>query len=325
MSADLQAPIPDGHHTTAITAPAPRICGLDVKSNYAEHATMNSSAWDNIFNILLLLFWFRIWTWDDRQLYFNPYLAMLTRVSDQMLTILRPVFRGINPRLVPAMAILFLLIMRAIAFSVGSQIVIGLGFERGMPESSGIISCLVFSALSFLSFLFMLWSLALVYVWNKSDSFSDHTENTLNCIARPFTGLKPEWRPVALLAAGTLLSAAVAIADSGRISPGFRGSGVLNLLARFTISSLAGWTNFLMVVHSLSIMLIIGSWISMFMASHNLRVFCDEWLSFLMGPLRRYPLRIGMFDLTPLIFIIGIGLIHPKIMYFLYLSWVKMV
>ena len=50
-------------------------------------------------------------------------------------------------------------------------------------------------------------------------------------------------------------------------------------------------------------------------------VFCREWLNMLMGPLRRYPLRIGMIDLTPIVMIIAIQIVHQVCSYILLKSY----
>ena len=59
----------------------------------------------------------------------------------------------------------------------------------------------------------------------------------------------------------------------------------------------------------------------MFGHSHAIMVFCREWMDLLLGPLRRYPMRLGMLDLTPLIFIILLRLVHSLLMALLWTSY----
>ena len=53
--------------------------------------------------------------------------------------------------------------------------------------------------------------------------------------------------------------------------------------------------------------------------------FCRTWIDFLMGPLRRYPLRIGMLDLTPIIMIFALDFLHRFMMGILARSYLKLV
>jgi len=41
---------------------------------------------------------------------------------------------------------------------------------------------------------------------------------------------------------------------------------------------------------------------------------CRDWINLLLGPLRRYPVKIGMFDLSPIIFFFAIGIAHTLLM-----------
>jgi uncharacterized protein YggT (Ycf19 family) len=50
---------------------------------------------------------------------------------------------------------------------------------------------------------------------------------------------------------------------------------------------------------------------------------CREWTDTLLGPLRRYPLRIGMIDLSPLIYIVVLGLVQGFLHAILLSSYVR--
>ncbi len=71
-------------------------------------------------------------------------------------------------------------------------------------------------------------------------------------------------------------------------------------------------------------MLIIGSWVAMFTGAHGLMMFCRNWTDTLMGPLRRYPLRIGPLDLTPIVMIFLLEFIHGFLMGILLKSYTKL-
>lgn len=268
---------------------------------------MRFQIWNSAFNVLMMVFWFRLWNRDDRALFFNPHLSALDRLSDFIIGFMRPLFAGTPPRAIPAILIMFLLVLRALMIALGAPLTLRLGFEAAQPVASDILSCVVFSVLSFAVFLFMLWGLSLLYVRTRFSSSSHHTLNAVHSLALPFSGMRAEFRPPILLALGIVLAAA--LKALGAYEP-FPDVSYTALFLHLTISALAGWTNVLAIVHSFTILLIIGSWVAMFTNSLPMVRFCNEWLSFLMGPLRRYPLVIGMFNLTPLIFMFAIGFIH---------------
>ena len=96
------------------------------------------------------------------------------------------------------------------------------------------------------------------------------------------------------------------------------------LAARLLLVSLSGWVALLPVVQSCLILMIIGSWVSMLTGSHGLASFCREWIDLLIGPMRRFPLRIGMLDLTPLVFMFALGFVHVLLQSILLHSFLKL-
>ena len=296
---------------------------------------MRFGTWDILFNILLLLFWFRIWSAEERNVFFNPYLAPLGRVSESAVNFLRPVFFGMRVRQIAAVALVFLIFFRSIIFhgvagSHDASWVLRLGFERQIDTGS-FISCLIFSFLSFGVFLFKLWGISLVFVRTASSASFDHTTGTLYYLSRPFPNVRPKLRPVLLLAFGMLLAFLLDLAGVPKLVPqtialpvmiNWTDSPFLVNLLKLAISALAGWVDLLLVIQTFLILLIIGSWISMFMASRGIMFFCREWMDMILGPLRRHPIRIGMFDLTPLIFILAIQFfIYPLLKGILFASY----
>ena len=161
-----------------------------------------------------------------------------------------------------------------------------------------------------------------MYLRTRFSARSQHTLDAIDILARPFSTVRAELRPLLLLAMGMLMAGALSLvdADAHGASP-FEGSAPTAILFHFILSALAGWTNVLMVVHSFALLLIIGSWVSMFTASQPIAFFCREWLDFLMGPLRRYPIVIGTFNIMPLIFMFAIGAVHRLLLSILYTSY----
>ena len=65
-----------------------------------------------ITDLLLLLFWVRLWSLPDKELYFNPLLSAPTRLTDRVLDFLRPVL-PLPGRLTALLLLAFLLAFRA--------------------------------------------------------------------------------------------------------------------------------------------------------------------------------------------------------------------
>jgi uncharacterized protein YggT (Ycf19 family) len=98
-------------------------------------------------------------------------------------------------------------------------------------------------------------------------------------------------------------------------------SAVPVIFLRYFISALACWVSVLPVLAWIVVILVIGSWLSLFSNSNRLALFCREWLDMFMGPLRNYPIRIGMLDLTPLVVIFAIQMLYPLFIKILSVSY----
>lgn len=256
----------------------------------------------------------------------------LTSFSNSAIRFLRPVFFGTPDRIIATIAFVFLIILRGMAIPADADWSLMLGFQRGV-NGPDLASCMIFSILSFFVFMFNIWSLSIIYVRTRSTP-NDSAGGAIFQFARPFTDIRPELRPVILLAAGIGLSALLdlfghpvmeiyqGISIQGNI--GWQTTEWPAVLAKLSIIAIAGWAQILAIIRQFIIFLIIGSWISMFTASSQMQVFCREWLDFLLGPIRRYPIRIGMIDLSPIVFFFIVGFIHSLLLAILINSFNKL-
>lgn len=271
---------------------------------------MQFTFWDNLFNVFLMVLWFRIWTDNDRSLQFNPTIAPLGRWSNTVVEFVRPVMFGLSPRLAAGACLVFVVVFRAVLFHGMTGVrevawTLNFGFESHPSGGQVFHDTLLFSALSFALFLFKVWGFSLIYVYGRG-SPSDQTAAAVYQVSRPFSELRVELRPVVFLVYGVLVGFAL---RTGSAHAGSEAPAVTALL-QLCISAIAEWTGLLILIRFLVIVCILGSWAAMFGASRGLGVLCHDWLGFLMGPLRRYPIRVGMFDLTPLIFLIALPIVH---------------
>ena len=287
---------------------------------------MRYGTWDTLFNLLLLLFWFRMWVRDDRDLFFNPHLAFLSRLTDRIFGFLQPVFFRTPVRIVGLCVFAFLIVFRAVLFhgiatSAESTWVLRLGVWRGI-DAGELFPCLAYSVVSFGITLFNLWGISLFYLMARSGSPSDHTRRALYHLARPFVLIRHEYKPLALLALGCSLVVAMAtlgnpVLQLGRaaglhvsLTVGPASAGTVAI--RVMLAALAGFVDILALLATLMFALLIVSLISGFTNARTVQFFCREWISLLLGPMRRRPIIVGMIDLTPLVFLLAVRmLIHP--------------
>jgi uncharacterized protein YggT (Ycf19 family) len=187
----------------------------------------------------------------------------------------------------------------------------------------------LFSALSFGLFLFTVWGLCLFYLRpSASRAHLSHAHEALRFLGRPFTDLPSAVRPPVLLAFGMIMGGLLdafgrpvaglplPVANSLADQPAILAAIGLALSAAARIAGILG------SIRSLVILLIIGSLVSMFANSRAIHSFCRDWLDLLLGPARRFPIRLGMFDLMPLVFLIALGLAQAVLQEMIYRAYV---
>ena len=272
---------------------------------------MQFGSWDTVFNILMLVFWVHAWMPESNQILFNPYLASVRRLASAIAGFLRPAFFGLSERGVAAIAFVLLLVLRAFAAPREHNAwVLRFGFEWRQPDIAGAADYVLYSALSFAIFIFMLWGVTLIFVRGRADTDSRHTTATLHNLAQPFTRLPYEWRPGILLVFGVAIGLLLNFSGQPTNLSPFHGLNAAftteqvfsaRLILQCAISALSAWVEILAILVQAMIVLIIGSWVAMFTGSQTIMFFCREWLDLIMGPMRNYPIRIGMIDLSPIV------------------------
>jgi uncharacterized protein YggT (Ycf19 family) len=278
--------------------------------------------WDTLFNMLMLLVWFRLWVdAGERQVVFNPHLAPLGRMADGIVGFVRSAFASVPPRVVAGLGVVLLVLLRALIVPGKADWRLSMGFER-IARLDGVAPAVLFSVLSFAAFLFRIWGVSLLYC-RSHGAPSDRTSGALHCLSLPFTAIKPELRPfVLLLMGGVIVSLAdvvgtaptVPSAESMHVAIDWESPIPVVPLVQTIILSLAGWAQVLLLLQYVMIMLIIGSWVSLFTSSASLMMFCRDWTDMLLGPLRTHRVHIGAFDLSPLVFFIGLMIVHGLLM-----------
>ncbi len=270
---------------------------------------MSVTTWDMLFNVVLLLFWIRLWSFNRREFYFNPYLARLSNLTDKVFKFIEPVFFQASVRVVALVSLVFLLIFRCFLVKSGGW-TLGMGGFWMTLHDPGFPGLLAFSFLSFAMFILNLWTFAVVYLTFNSNPAA-HTRVAIRVITYPFSAIKAKHRPVVLLVAGMAIVFALdmltndfrGIAGGEQVIIGdLSTGGVVPYVLRLALISISGILEIILIIRTLMFVLVIGSIISMVAGSPNVAYVCNDWIELLLGFFRRYPLRLGMMDLTPLIF-----------------------
>ncbi|MDA0989351.1 MAG: YggT family protein [Verrucomicrobia bacterium] len=287
---------------------------------------MQFHTWDTLFNILILLFWSHLWFRPTRNLSFNPYLAQMNRLSSVIINFLKPAFFVLPDRAVAFIGLLFLMVLRAFAAPRGHNAwVLKLGFDWRQVGPDRIDSFLIFSVLSFAIFLFSLWAFSLFFVHGHQQD-SRHTVQSIDQLAQPFTRIPYEWRPGVLVGFGMLIVLVLTIVghrSHGGPIPYINQTATIDvrLFLFCAISTLSAVVDILDVLVNLMILLIIGSWVSLFTGSRGIAYFCQEWIELILGPMRRFPVRVGMLDLSPIIYMFVLMTINRVLQTILYNSY----
>jgi uncharacterized protein YggT (Ycf19 family) len=311
----------DVRHWSLVIHQSSIIIPLDLSPDSLEHTHMRFGMWDTLFNLVLVLLWLRIWAADSRELLFNPFLSPVARIQTAIIEFLKPVLPFLSARIIAAVALVFLMAFRGLAVPRNADWVIRLGFLPVAADPASIRSGLSMSALSFGVFLFSLWGISLLYVTTYGRARRGPAPEAVFLASRPFTTLPASLRPPVLLALGMLLVLVLAPLAGAPAVAADVAPRALALSLRAVLVTLSTWVALLPLIESLLILLIIGSLVSTFTGSPALAGFCHEWISLLIGPLSRYPLRLGLFDLTPLVFIFVLRVVHLFLVSILWRSY----
>lgn len=285
---------------------------------------MEINTFNIVVNLLALAFWFRVWMVGDSRLFFNPYLRRISLFTEHAMSPLLGLSRWVPTRYIALFFVLVILAVRGIAVAQLGPWWLGFGFEKQVCRAA-IGDCLTFSLISFGIFLFQVWGLSLLFVRGRHGSF-EHAPDFVQRLAAPFSDMKAEARPLVLAVYGIVLGLGLNIAGiafTGSIYP-WQAASFPSLLLKLFISALAAWLSLLPFAVGALFVLIIGSWIALFADKPSWAAFFQDWIDLFLGPLRKYPIRLGMLDLTPLIMIFAVQMIYPFFMNILERSYMRL-
>lgn len=281
------------------------------------------------FNILLLLFWVRLWAAPDREFYFNPFLSGTVRMTDSVLAFLRPVLNLPEP--VAAWLIMVFVVAFKTLFCGRLQVVWTITFGTGFTFAPPIIEHhwgpqLLFSVFHFVAFLLKFWCVYLIVKVITPPMRANRATETLAFFARPFSRLPFIAQAVVLAALHVAL--AFAVSRTGVMnsvnpltqettaiaaSPFLSGPLVVQLLKTGWLAALSMADGFSILIRALFV-LIIGNFAAAILQAQSVLIICLEGVELLMGRFARNRAVTGMgFDFTPLIFFFVVDMAYRSL------------
>lgn len=137
---------------------------------------MNIGMWDSLYNIILLLFWNRIWRTDGFDMIRNPMLSPIVRIQNKAIDFLQPVLPFLSGQIIAATAFLFLMAFRGAIIPPTAEWGMIFGLAVIKTQGGSILSHMLLSILSFSIFSFKIWAISLIYIKNKEQA--SHSNNT---------------------------------------------------------------------------------------------------------------------------------------------------
>ncbi len=267
---------------------------------------MNIGMWDSLYNIILLLFWNIIWSNGNFDMVRNPMLAPIVRIQNKATEFLKPVLPFLPDRIIATTAFLFLLVFRGAILPPTASWALIFGLKKIYSQGSGIATHILLSFLSYAIFTFKIWAISLIYIKTKQQASCSNNTDALFHLSKPFSVLEISIRPIVILLFGMVISYGLISLGNNHLNT----SPLLITITKLAVLSLSGLVSILPIIRSLIFMMIIGSLLSSLMSSHHIHAFCREGIDTLIGSMRCYPIRIGMFDLTPIVFIFLLDIIY---------------
>lgn len=273
-------------------------------------------------DILLLLFWVRLWTNPENEFHFNPFLSGPLRLVDGTTSFLRPILPFLPERLICLLILMFGLAFRAVLFfRLGFPWSLTLGAVFAFtPTAEGLPGALVFSLLDFLFFIARFWSLFLLIQILTPVRRRERAAQALFYAAQPFSLLR-RWAQLIVLVAVHLFLVHEADSYGQFILPplptnlaipplSFNFGAEAAELLRLGWLTAASVADGLLAMRTCLLASVFGGLAAALVQNQGLRQVTQEAMDVLMGRFGRRPLQVGLFDLTPILFFVVINLIH---------------
>ena len=285
----------------------------------------------SITNILFLVLWVGIWQKISRDTFFNPYIAAISSLNRRVTNFIQPVLPWFNEHLRATAALLFMLVFRGfLIFHTKDTLEVAIQNESPagalfsvVYNADSIMQCQAYSFLSFAWIIFSISVLGLLYRLLYRDAKQYQLIQALGSLSAPGADASPAFRGIQIFIAGCLLvyiSAALGTAE-GVVYPG---TTAANYTPRLLLASVAMIVNSLNTLFYILIGAIILSFAGAFTQRRVLMKMGHDIVTFLLGPLRKWRLVVGTFDLSPLIFFVGLSIAQGTLFYIILMLSAKL-
>ncbi len=280
------------------------------------------------FNLLLLLFWIRLWSAPSKEFYFNPFLSGTIKFTDSALAFLRPVLY-LPEQAAATVILLFVILFKALLFlRLQVPLTIKLGtFFHFSPIVVGdrMSGLLLFNLLHFAAFLLKLWTVYLLVRLITPPFRSNRATETFDFFARPFSRLPLLAQPFVLFALHAALAFTVSrtgalstlsqITESAKpitTSPFLAGPLFAQILKTGWLAALSFADGLSMLTRALFI-LILGNLAAAILQARGAVIICSEGVELLLGRFARNRIGGAGFDFTPLIYFFVVDMMYNSI------------
>ena len=281
------------------------------------------------FNLIMLLFWIRLWSAPESEFYFNPFLSGTVKLTDSVLAFLRPAL-NLPEKAAALLILLFLGVFKAlfIARLSGSwTLSFGTAFLFAPPTAGDALwPHFLYSALNVATFLIRLWSVYLFVILIAPQQHASRASEAFAFFARPFSRLPLLAQPAVLLVLHLVLAFTVSrtgvlstVAQIGQeakadaVSPFLTGPLFVQLLKTGWLAALSFADGLALLTRALFI-LIIGNFGASLLQARGAMIICHEGVELLLGRFARNRAVTGMgFDFTPLIFFFVVDMMYNSI------------
>jgi hypothetical protein len=263
-------------------------------------------------NLFLLIFWVRIWSSPEKELYFNPFLSAPTRFTDRVLTFLHPVL-PLPERVLALLLIVFFLAFRGllVAYLLPEapwSLTIGTLYHF-VPREEDVYGTLLFSILDFLFFIARFWGVFTLVGLLTPIPRRDRATQTLYYAALPISLLRTWLQIVALVLLHGLL-----VFQTNQLGLPAPTAANLPTAAAFSLRQLGPLTllsvaDSLLMAWQLMFALLVTSLAAVILQHPMLNAISAEGVNTLLGGGRKRML-VGFLDLTPLLYMASLYLLY---------------
>lgn len=280
------------------------------------------------FNILLLLFWIRLWSAPDKEFYFNPFLSGTIKITDSVLAFLRPALCLPEQAAAAAILLFFILFKTILLLRLQGTWTVTLGtFFHFSPLAVGdkMSPLLLFSLLHFVAFLLKLWTVYLLVRLITPQFRTTRATEAFDFFARPFSRLPLLAQPVVLIVLHAALAFTVSrtgalstlsqITESAKpalVSPFLTGPLFAQMLKTGWLAALSLADGLSMLTRTLFV-LILGNLAAAVLQARGAVIICSEGVELLLGRFSRNRVGGMGFDFTPLIFFFVVDMMYNSI------------